>query len=245
MPSNPGNQDIQLAQPMFVSSSTAVHDIGTRGYTADGRRFVYVLAGAVDLVPGNVLQSPAIVPNHLANTPPAVAIGATSFTYTPGATAGAANLYSDGLLGVSTTPGLGQTLRVINSPTITSSTAFTLTLDDPMQVALTTSSRVGLIPNKYRGVIQFPVTTATGVVVGVCVYVITAAQYGWVQTGGYCATLTTGTPALGAKVMIPGAAAGSVTVVVAAGSLLTAQDVGNMAQVGVDATACWVDLRIQ
>lgn len=244
MPSNPSNQDIQLPQNMFVSSATQLHDLGTRGATADGRRFVYVLAGAVDLAAGNVIQSPAIVPNHLAMTAPIVALGATSFTCTPGATLGTVNQYADGILNVDTTPGVGQSLRVRDHLAFASATAFTLNLDDPIQVALTATSRIGLIANKYRGVIQFPVTTATGIVVGVATYVITAAQYGWIQTWGLCSVLIAGTPALGAKVMTPAAVAGAVTVVVAAGSLITAQDVGNMAQVGVDTKNNFCDLHI-
>ncbi len=43
---------------------------------------------------------------------------------------------------------------------------------------------------------QAPATTLTGAVVGVCVYPITAAQYGWIQTEGPAATLITGTPAV-------------------------------------------------
>jgi hypothetical protein len=71
--------------------------------------FRYCAAGASDTVAGSVYQSAAPIPNHLANTPPAVAVGATSFTYTPGNTAGAANLYAEGYLQVDTTPGNGYT----------------------------------------------------------------------------------------------------------------------------------------
>jgi hypothetical protein len=127
---------------------------------------------------------------------------------------------------------------------ITSGTAFTLFLKDPIQVALTTSSRVGLIPNKYTGVIQLPATTATGSIVGVAPYIISANQYGWLGTWGLFSVLTTGTPALGATVMGPGTAAGSAQVIVAAGTLIVAQFIGQMAQVGVDGKNCWVDLRI-
>jgi hypothetical protein len=115
------------------------------------------------------------------------------------------------------------------------STAFTLNLksDDAVQVALTTASRVGLIPSLFRGVIQCPVTTATGSVVGVAVYPITAAQYGWILTWGPAAVLINGTPALGAAVVAPSATtAGSVDVITTT-NLVTAQIVGNMMQVGV------------
>lgn len=237
------NQEILLAQEMFVSSASAQHKLGTRGYTEDGRAFRYVKAGASDLVAGNTIQSPAIVANHLANTPPAAAIGTKSFTYTPGATLGTADQYADGWLQVDTTPGNGYTLGINGHAAFASATAFTLNLDDPIQVALTTSSRVGLLANPYNGVIQFPVTTATGSLVGIATYVITAAQYGWIQTWGPCSVLIAGTPALGAEVLAPGTAAGA-AVVMTTTNLVVAQTVGRMCQVGVDGKNNFVFLRI-
>ena len=195
---------------------------------------------------GNVIQSSAIVPNHLANTPPAVAIGDTSFSYTPGATAADANAYADGFLQIDTTPGNGRMYGISGHPAITASTAFTLSLhkDDAIEVALTTSSRVGLIANPYNNVIQMPVTTATGTIAGVAVSAIPIAGYGWLQTWGPAAVLIAGTPALGAMVMAPGAVAGAAEVIVAAGTLIVAQTVGNMMQVGVDTKNNAVFLRI-
>lgn len=234
---------VAVGQDDFISSATSAHKLGTRGVSDDGRVFRYVQAGAADLVAGNTIQSSAILANHLANTPPAVAIGATSFTYTPGATAGAAGLYADGYLQVDTTPGNGYTYGVSGHAAITSSTAFTLNLKDPIQIALTTSSRVGLLVNPYKNVIQFPVTTATGTLVGVADYVIAATQFGWVQTWGICSTLIAGTPALGAMVLAPGTAAGA-AVVMTTTNLVVAQIVGTMAQIGVDGKNNYVFLRI-
>lgn len=235
---------LSIGQADFQSSADKVHRIGTRAIADDGRVFRYVKAGVADLVAGNVLQSPAIVANHLANTPPVVAIGATSFTYTPGATLGTVAQYEDGYLQVDTTPGNGYTYGLASHPAFASATAFTLTLKDAIQVALTASSRVGLMANPYNGVIQLPVTTATGTIVGVAGYVITAAQYGWIQTWDLCSTLITGTPALGAMVLGPGTAAGAAQVVVAAGNLIVGQVIGHMAQVGVDGKNNFVQLRI-
>lgn len=233
-----------IGQDDFVSSADPRHRVGARAVDQDGRVYRYVKAGAVDLVAGNVLQSPAIVPNHLGNTPPAVAIGAKSFIYTPGGTLGTANQYGDGFLQVDTTPGNGYTYGIASHLAFALSTAFTLNLKDPIQVALTTSSRVGLIANRYNGVIQLPVTTATGTIVGVATYIISANQYGWIGTQGQFSVLTTGTPALGAMVMGPGTAAGAAQVVVAAGTLIVAQMIGHMAQVGVDGKNNFIDVRI-
>lgn len=237
-----GAEAIAFGQGMFVSSSTQKHHLGSKLVLGE-RVFRYAQAGASDLVAGNLLQAAAPVANHLANTPPAVSAGALSFTYTPGATAGAANLYAEGYLQVDTTPGNGYTYKVAGHDAITSSTAFTLFLDDPIQVALTTSSRVGLLANKYKNVIAAP-TTQTSVTVGVAVYIITAGQYGWIQTAGPCSVLINGTPAVNAGVVPSATTAGAVDVqaVAAEGTM---RPVGFMMQTGVSTKNNFVDLRIE
>jgi hypothetical protein len=237
---------ITLGADSFSSSATPLHRIGTRAIDRSGRVYRYVLAGAADLVAGNCIQGPAIVPNHLANTPPVVAVGATSFTYTPGSTLGTVNQYAGGWLQVDTTPGNGQAYQVDNHAAFATGTAFTLNLNtgDPINTALTASSRVGLIQNPYSGVIQMPITTATGSLVGVAVSIITALQYGWILTYGMAPVLIAGTPALGAAVMSPGTVAGA-AVVLTTTNLVVAQLVGNMMQVGVDTKNNAVNVTIR
>lgn len=229
-------------QDGFTSSSTQVAPLGSRAVTKDGRVFRYAQAGAADLVAGNVQQSAAPIANHLANTPPAVAVGATSFTYTPGATAGAANLYAEGYLQVDTTPGNGYTYQVSGHAAITSATAFTLNLVDPIQVALTTSSRVGLVHNPYKNVIVNP-TTATAAVAGVAPYIISTTQYGWLQTWGPCSTLINGTPGVGIGVVISATTAGAVDVAAVAAEI-NVRIIGHMMQVGVSTKNNFVNLKI-
>lgn len=219
------------AQDTFASSATQLHPLGTLGETGDGRRFRYAQAGASDTVAGSLYQGAAPLANHLANTPPAVAVGATSFSYTPGATAGAANLYAEGFLQVDTTPGNGYTYQVAGHAAISSATAFTLYLKDPIQVALTTSSRVGLIPNAYKNIIVAP-TTLTAKAVGVAPTVITATYYGWVQTYGPCSVLINGTPAITAPLINSATTAGALDVWTAAAQP-TSNLVGHAMQVGV------------
>jgi hypothetical protein len=190
------SETVILGSDAFTSLASPAHKVGTRGVDKQGRVYRYVLAGAADLVAGNVVQGPRSVPNHLANTPPAVAIGATSFSYTPGNTAGGRGVLRERLLQVDTTPGNGYMYGVDSHPAISSPTAFTLNLksDDAVQVALTTASRVGLMPNPVPRRHPVPVTTATGSVVGVAVYPITAAQYGWIQTWGPARCSSTARP---------------------------------------------------
>jgi hypothetical protein len=236
-------ETLSIGQDDFVSSATQVHPLGTRAVSKDGRSFRYVKAGVADLVAGNCLQSPAIIALHLTCVPPIVPIGAKSFTFTPGSTAGAANYYENGLMQVDTTPGEGYTYSVAGHAAFNSGTAFTLNLNDPIQVALTASSSVGLIANPYRGVIQMPITTATASLVGVAHYVITGGQFGWITTWGLTSVLIGGTPALGACVMSPGTVAGN-AVVMTTTNLIVAQVVGNMAQIGVNTELNFVFVRI-
>jgi hypothetical protein len=234
---------VQLyGQDSFTSSTTQMHPLNTRAYTSDGRRFRYAQVGAVDTVAGSLYQGAAPIANHLANTPPAVAIGAKSFSYTPGATAGAANLYAEGHLQVSVTPGLGYTYQVSGHAAISSSTAFTLNLVDPIQVALTTSSRVGLRHNLAKNVIVCP-TTKTAHVVGVAPCVIATTAYGWLQTWGPASCLINGTPAVTAPVINSATTAGALDVWTAAAQP-TSSLVGEMMQVGVSAEANFVFLKI-
>lgn len=236
------NAGVVTAQDTFASESSQRHHLGFYAETADGRGFRYAQIGASDTVAGTLYQGAAPIANHLANTPPAVAIGATSFEYTPGATAGAANLYAEGFLQVDTTPGAGYTYQVSGHGAITSSTAFTLYLKDPIQVALTTTSRVGLRHNPYKNVIQTP-TTITAQVVGVAPAVLTAAEFGWMQSHGPCSVLINGTPAVTAPVINGGTTAGSVDVWTAAAQP-TANLVGHMMQVGVSTKYNFVFLCI-
>jgi hypothetical protein len=234
---------VQLyGQDSFTSSTTQMHKLGTRGYTADGRRFRYAQVGAADTVAGKLYQSAAPIANHLANTPPAVAIGATSFTYTPGNTAGAANLYAEGYLQVDTTPGEGYTYQVSGHAAIVASTAFTLKLVDPIQVALTTDSRVGLLANAYKNVIV-AATTVTAPAVGVAPCVVGDTEYGWLQTWGPCSALINGTPGVGIGVVSSATTAGAFDVAAVAAEI-NVRILGRMCQVGVSGKNNFVFLSI-
>jgi hypothetical protein len=234
---------IVSGQDTFTSSATQLHPLGTKATTKDGRLFRYGQVGATATVAGSLYQMAAPLPNHLANTPPAVAVGATSFSYTPGATGGAANLYAEGYLQVDTTPGEGYTYQVASHGAITASTAFTLNLRDAIQVALTTSSRVGLIPSKFKSCIVCP-TAVTGRVAGVAPAVLAIGEYGWFQTHGPASVLINGTPAITSPVANSATTPGAVDVWTTAAAAVTITPVGYMMQVGVSTKLNFVDLAI-
>jgi len=229
---------------LFDFGTTQMMTLGSKASTNDGRSYRYTAVQAASggatgqptgatLVVGNLLQGPAQIANHIALTPAAASIGDTTITATLGATAAYANQYANGLVFVSTTPGNGYAYRIKSHAAVASAGVITLVLEDAIQVALTTSSRLDLQQNAYANALQTP-TTLTGAVIGVAVSAITASTsgvqtFGWIQTKGPSATLVQSTPAVGAAVMPSGTTAGAVTTQTA-GNLI----VGSMMSTGVN-----------
>lgn len=195
-------------QPLYVSSSTQVHRLGERLVTSNGNVYRYCKAGEA-LVAGNFIQSPAQAANHQNISVAAAAIGATTITVTLGATAATANQYAGGQAVVTITPGLGQAINIQGHPAADASATLVLTLDEPLRVALTTDTRIDLVPNQYNGVIQSPATTLTGTSVGVATYIIASAEFGWLQRSGLCGALMADTTAVGKAIVIPSGTAGA------------------------------------
>ena len=210
--------DIQIAASSpFSTSAVAEHVLGSRAKTPDGKIFRYVQAGATALVPGTLVQAPAEVTNHQNLAPAAAAVGTPSVTVTLGATAATANQYAGGTMIVTVTPGQGYSYRIASHPAASSSATLVLTLEDPILVALTTSSRVDLAPSPFGGVIINP-ATASASVIGAAVYPIAATQYGWIQSGGVAALLndSAATIAVGTGVVASNATAGAIEAITGA-----------------------------
>lgn len=205
-----GNPQV-AAQPIFSSSSIAMHALGEKMVTPDGRAFRYAKCGGTALVPGKLYQAPAELTNHQNVEPNATfAIGATSVTVTLGATAATANQYSGGYLVVTITPGQGYQYLITSHPAADASATLTLTLADPLLVALTASSNVDLVSNPYNAVIINP-TTASSCVVGAAVYPVAASEFGWLQVSGVCPLLVDDqTVAVGTNVAASNQAAGAI-----------------------------------
>lgn len=209
-------------QDVYTESSTQLLPLGTYAETVDGRGFRYCKVGATALVPGKVYQSPAEDTTNLTLSggfaTAAAAIGATTVTTTTTGTI-AANALAGGYMSVVVTPGQGQIYR-IKGNAAASGAAYTIYLEDPIRVALTTSSNVIFLPHPYSGVIIEP-GTPTGVIVGVAVHAITAGYYGWIQTHGACSVLFTGTGVAGKAVgSLSGGTSGSAAPAIAATNIL-------------------------
>lgn len=182
--------------------------------TDDGRSLKYVLAGAVDLATGVLVQSSAVVANHqnLQETAPA-AIGAFAITVTLGATSATLGQYSQGFLEVSTGTGAGQRLKIATNAASALSTTCLITLEDPFVIATDSSSRFNLIANPYLNVVVNP-TTNTAAPIGTTVAPIPAGTYGYIQTGGLATVVfdAVGTTAVAKDVMPSTTVAGALSV---------------------------------
>lgn len=206
-------------QDLLTNSSTQTMPIGSYMETADGRGFRYAKNGAVATVAGKVYQSSAL---DATNYQPsgglgvaAQAIGDTSVTISTSTTI-AANALAGGYLSVDVTPGQGYLYRIAGNTATSGAAGCVITLEDPLLVALTTSSKVIVTPHPYSGVVIEP-GTPTGVIVGVPNSVFTASYFFWIQTHGTASVLFTGTGVAGKAVgSLSGGTSGSMAPAIAA-----------------------------
>lgn len=196
-------------QDLFTSSSTAGTDIGAFATTGDGRGFRYCLAGATALVPGKLQQASAEDTTNFQNLTVAVSsAGATSITTTSTVTLTVNQLAGGFLTVTSATTGAGYTYK-IKGNTAATAAATTIYLEDAIITATTGTVKIDMIPNPYSGLIVNP-ATASSSPVGVAIYPITAAQYGWVQTRGPVSCLADGTVVVGTSLDASNGTAGAV-----------------------------------
>jgi len=204
-----------------------------------GRTYRFGQAGATALVAGQVLQMAAPV---AANVNLAVVIAAPAtqtnigdrqLTVTLGASAVTAGQYAGGYINISTGPGNGYVYQISNHPAAAGAASLVITLNEPMQVPLTSASKVDLVTNPYVGVIATPATTLTGGVVGIATSPCPASWFDWFQVGGSASVLIAGTPAVGQSVSAPSAVAGAAAI--NSGTLAI---IGQMLAAGVDTKNC-------
>lgn len=183
-------------------------DFGTQATTGDGRVFAWS-QGTTTLVAGKVYQSPAQDTTNLQNlSVAAAAIGATQVVTTGASVTVGVNALNNGYMVVRSGTGAGNTY-VVASNVAASAGNLTVTLADPIRVALDTTSVVDFSYNPYYGVILAP-ATATGAPVGVAVAASPANSQGWLQIKGPTAVLAATTVAIGDEVVLSTGTAGAV-----------------------------------
>ena len=209
--------DIQIAAgDLSLNTASALHNLGERAVTPDGRSFRYCQAGASALVPGKLQQASAEVANHQNVTVATTAIAATSITVTLGNTAATANQYAGGWILISAGTGLGYQYKISSHPAAAGNATLVLTLEDPILVAtLVSDSKADLIANPFKGVILNP-ASASSAPVGSGIFAITALYFGWIQVGGVANILNDGGSTVGTNVSASNATAGAVEAAVTA-----------------------------
>lgn len=204
-----GSPQVGIGQPYLNNDSTPLNNPGQVIFGSDGSKYVYVQAGATAITSGMLLQSPAQDTGEQDVAVAATAVGATQIVTTTTLTV-TANQYAGGYVVVSVTPGIGYRYKIQSHPAATAA-ALTITLAEPVQVALTTSSRIDLTFNPYVNVIPSP-TTPSSSLVGVACGNITAGNYGWACVRGVATVINDAAGALvvGTTVMASTSVAGSV-----------------------------------
>lgn len=204
------SQRISLtAQDARQVSDTQIHELGTIAETADGRVFRYSSAGATALVAGKVNSSAAKVANHTNIAVSAAAsVGDRKVSVTLGATAATQDQYKDGFLVVNDAAGVGCAYRIEGHTAAASAGALDVYLADRVEIALTTSSKVSLVPNPWSGSIVTAASTAL-FANGSNNVAVAASNFYWSQTRGTASVLSDGIIAKGAYAIVSGSVNGA------------------------------------
>jgi len=190
------------------TAAGATHQLGSRIISAD-RTFRYAKSGASTISRGKLQAAPAPKTNHHnVAVAAAAAVGDTTITVTLGATAAVANEYNEGFVVVNDVDGEGIAYQIASHPAASSSASLTLRLADPIAVALTTSSEVTLVHNKFNAVVE--ASTATRRAAGVPLVTTTADDFVWLVSQGISPILADGAVAVGNAIVISDSVAGAV-----------------------------------
>lgn len=209
--------------------------LGSRWDLEDGREVKLILAGASNLASGKLMTAPAWVSNHQNMTVTAFTAYSNNgnqpaqVTVTLGGTAVTANQYAGGYLIVEDSTGAGQTLQIASHPAQATTTGnVTITLADAPNTAITTSSKVGLVYNPCNGVILADHSNLQQPV-GVTLYPITAAYYGYIVSKGVVSCLNDGNLTTGSAISPSNAVDGAVE-----NGVIAQGFVGNAIMTGAD-----------
>ena len=190
--------------------------LGSKMIFPDGRVFYYGKSGEA-ITAGKIAMMKTPNADHIKDLAVAAAASAgdSQLTITNGGTTAitGSGKYTgdfategdlvDGYLFVNDEAGEGQTFQVLDHSTAATGAAITVDLypNDSVRTALTTSSEVGIAKSIYSAAEVWDVNDIDGVLVGVPNCNQTSGYYGWYQTAGPAAVLTTGTVVLGKNVM--------------------------------------------
>lgn len=229
-----------VEQGVHETSSVARAKLGEKVQTADGRVYRYAKNAGTALAAGKLCVAATPVANHTNIAVAAAAdVGATSITVTLGATAAAANLYAEGFVVVNDAAGEGIAYKIKDHGAGASAGDMVINLEDPIVVALTTSSEVSLVKNTYDSVV-ISATDQADLAVGIPNVAVAADEFFWLQTGGTCSALADEAITAGLSLTIGTSVAGAVE----AADLVGEQVIGVATDAAVDTEYRRIELRI-
>lgn len=199
------------------TSDVKQHRLGEKYTDEYENTYRYIKAGAANLAVGKLVVN-ADADSNVVNKTVArtYAAGVTSIVVDAAGTI-VADAYADGVVTISDATGEGVNYRVSGNTGVTGAGEITLTLAQPTTVALTIDvSEYTLTKNLFDSVV-ISATDQADVAVGVPNVAITAAYYGWVQTGGTCAVWADEAVTRGLALTIGTGSAGAVEALDAAG----------------------------
>jgi len=194
----------------FTSGLTQLFPLGSRLLYGNSV-YAYGRLAAAAVTAGKCVTHAGSIAHHFDLTPTAgVAAGETAISVETAGTDITLNQYANGYLYVNDAAGEGQMLRIKSNPAHDHSAdpSIVITCYDDLATAITTSSRITLIPDPRSGQIVQAATT-TGATLGVTVVDMAASAYGWFTVSGPATVLTSGTLVVGNHA-VPLGAAGAV-----------------------------------
>lgn len=199
------------------TSSVKQHDIGTKYEDEFGNIYRYIKNAAVELAPGKIIVNADSDSDGTNKTVARTyAAGAKEIIVDAGG-AIAADAFADGTLTVNDATGEGVTVVVAGNTVTTGAAEMTVTLKQPIPVALTIDvSEVTLQKNPWDSPV-ISIADQADMPVGVPNVTIAANYYGWVQTRGTCSVLFDEAVAKGLALTIGSSTVGAVEAADAAG----------------------------
>ena len=169
--------------------------VGTKMVAEDGRFYRFAQSAAVSVL-GSLYQAAVWdLAKYGDQALGSAAVGATKLTGVGATTTNMnASKLKYGYVWIDSAAYAGPAMRVKDNTLITQGAVTgTITMFNPVQFAITTAThQIAYGMNPWRDVVVDP-SPLTAMAAGVCVKIIAAASYGWLQTGGACRVLVEGT----------------------------------------------------
>lgn len=182
----------------FAESSSQQWPLGTK-LVYGMRTFRYTLGGGTGIEVSALCQAVVPLAGHINEALSTVAVDATTLTFTPNTATTddlTAQELQDGFIFIYDNTGEGHMYQIGSHAAVVGGNAVTLTLLDPVRVAIAAAATGTVLHNPYSAVIIHP-SPPTAQPVGWTQNAVTADYYFWLLTRGPTAALIDGTVVMG------------------------------------------------